>query len=117
MSAALGLSINDLIYLGVSGGVSFSEVNSIRARNGDGSNQIANATTESGKGYDGRAWFDAGGIQGHLGGGVMVEPIQDKLRIGLSYQAPPGFFDGAQFSSNRRRLGIECTTLSASVPC
>lgn len=95
LSAAAGVSISDMIYLGLSGGLAFSNVDSIRARNGDGSNQISNAAG-SGKGYDGRAWLDAAGTQGHLGAGAMVEPIADKLRIGLSYQAPPGFFDGVE---------------------
>lgn len=82
LSGALSFSIHDLIHLGVSGGVAFSEVNTIRAKVLNNSNNLA---------LEGRAWVDASDINAHLGGGVVITPWKnDELRLGFSYQMPVG---------------------------
>lgn len=82
LSGAVSFSMWDLVHLGVSGGVAFSEVNTVRAKVLSNSNNLA---------LEGRAWVDASSINGQLGGGVVVTPFRnDELRLGLSYQAPVG---------------------------
>lgn len=82
LSGALSLSMHDLVHIGVSGGVAFSEVNTIRAKVLNNSNNL---------GLEGRAWVDASDVNAHLGAGVVVTPFKnDSLRLGLSYQMPVG---------------------------
>jgi long-chain fatty acid transport protein len=82
-SGAAAVSIKNLIHVGLSGGVAISQVNTIRAREPSGSNDITR---------EGRAWVDASDVNFHLGGGLMVTPLDDmqKLRLAASYQAPVG---------------------------
>jgi long-chain fatty acid transport protein len=84
LSIPIAVGIMDKVYLGASIGPAFSSIDSIRARNADGAND--NIVTE------GRTWLDVKSVNLHVGGGVLVAPLDDpkKLRIGLSYQAPPG---------------------------
>lgn len=82
VSGAVSFSIQKLIHLGLSGGVAFSEVNTIRAKVLNNSNNLD---------LEGRAWIDASDVNGHLGGGVVVTPFKnDELRLGFSYQMPVG---------------------------
>lgn len=82
ISGAFSIGISKLVYIGVSGGVALNQIDTLRARNGDGTNNL---------GSEGRAWLDVSKANGHLGGGIMITPLDGKLRIGASYQAPPGF--------------------------
>ncbi len=83
LSGALSFSIHELVHLGLSGGVAFSEVNTVRAKVLDNSNNLAR---------EGRAWVDASDVNAHLGLGIVVTPFKnDELRLGLSYQMPVGF--------------------------
>lgn len=81
VSGAFSIGISKLIHIGISGGVALNQIDSLRARNADGSN---NLDTE------GRAWLKAAKWTGHLGGGILFTPLDGKMRIGFSYQAPPG---------------------------
>lgn len=84
LSAAAAVNYGKFISLGVSGGVSLNSVDSVRARN---------AAADTDLDTEGRAWLRAKNITPQLGVGVMLTPLgdQDALRIGVSYQAPPGF--------------------------
>jgi long-chain fatty acid transport protein len=82
ISAGVAVGISKLVYIGVSGGVAQSEIDSLRARNANGDNSVV---------QEGRAWLEASKFNGHFGAGVMVTPLDGKLRIGASYQAPPAF--------------------------
>ncbi len=98
ISGAAALSINDMIHLGVSGGAAISQVDSLRARNSNGNDDMT---------FEGRAWVKTSTVHGQLGGGVMVTPLEDPkaLRIGLSYQAPPGISDAKSEGTLSMYLG------------
>ncbi len=81
VAGAFSISFSKLVHIGLSGGAALTQIDSLRARNGDGSN---NLDTE------GRAWFKGEKWNGHIGGGIMLTPLEGRLRIGASYQAPPG---------------------------
>ncbi len=84
ISGALALSVKDWISFGVSGGVALNDIDTLRSRDSSGNTDLAN---------EGRAWFKGSSVTPQLGGGIMITPMhdKDKLRIGLSYQAPPNF--------------------------
>lgn len=63
-----------------------SRVNTIRARNSDGSDDLVSG----GRLQEGRSWIDVDGWNLGAGLGVIWEPI-DQLWIGASYQSKPGF--------------------------
>lgn len=88
ISGAAALSIHDMVYVGVSGGAAITQVDALKAKNVDGSNNL-NA--------EGRARVFGEGLHGQLGAGIMVKPL-DSLRIGFSYQAPVGI-DGVVLPS------------------
>ena len=73
------------LSVGLSGNLIYSVVNTLRARNADGS---ANVATE------GRSYTDAHGWQGSFGLGLMYEAQRDKLWFGVSYQARPNVSGG-----------------------
>ncbi len=81
ISGAFSVGISKLIHIGISGGVALTSIDSLRARNGNGSNDVS---------AEGRAWLKASKFNGQIGGGIMITPMDGKMRIGLSYQAPPG---------------------------
>jgi long-chain fatty acid transport protein len=83
LSAGLAAAISDYVAVGLSGGLAFSTVDSLRARETSGTTDLS---------LEGRAWFDGRSIDPQLGGGIIGRPLgDDTLRIALSYQAPPGF--------------------------
>lgn len=81
ISGAFSIGISKIVHIGISGGVALNQIDTLRARNGDGSNNLDS---------EGRAWLDVSKANGQLGGGIMITPLEGKLRIGASYQAPPG---------------------------
>jgi len=88
LSAAVAVRLADIVYIGVSGGAALSSINTIRARTAAGDNAMGDR--------EGRAWLDASAWDAQIGGGVLITPFvedRDRLRIGLSYQAPPGIMD------------------------
>jgi long-chain fatty acid transport protein len=87
ISGAIGVRLADIVHIGVSGGVSLDTINTLRARAASGNNPIGR--------LEGRAWLDASAVHPQLGGGVLITPLEDReqLKIGLSYQAPPGFMN------------------------
>lgn len=88
LSAAIAVRLADIVHVGVSGGLALSSINTIRARTAAGDNSMGDR--------EGRAWLDASAWDAQIGGGVLITPFvedRDRLRIGLSYQAPPGIMD------------------------
>jgi long-chain fatty acid transport protein len=82
VSGAVAFSMFDFVHIGISGGIALSQVDTIRARVlGTNNNDLA---------QEGRAWLQASGVNGQVGGGVLLTPLDGKLRIGASYQAPAG---------------------------
>lgn len=83
ISAAASVSISELVHVGMSGGVAINQVNTLRAKALDNSDNL-NA--------EGRAWLNAKDMNAHLGAGIVVTPWKNNdLRLGFSYQAPVGF--------------------------
>lgn len=68
--------------LGVSASYYISEIDTIRARNSDGTDDLTN---------EGRSWLEASGGDIGLGIGLMWEPLEDQLWVGASWQSQPGF--------------------------
>ncbi|MCA9625228.1 MAG: outer membrane protein transport protein, partial [Myxococcales bacterium] len=82
VSAAFSVSISELVHLGISGGIAINQVDTIRAKTLDGSNNLL---------AEGRALLQGKSIDPQLGGGVVVTPFKNNdLRLGVSYQAPVG---------------------------
>jgi long-chain fatty acid transport protein len=79
-SVAAAYDILDRVSIGAAFNVVKSDVDTLRARTADGSN---NLTTE------GRSWIDVGGWHATFGVGVIGEVAEEKVWIGASYQARP----------------------------
>jgi long-chain fatty acid transport protein len=81
------------LSVGVSANYYIHQLNTLRARNGDGSDDLdARDTDGNSLGLrEGRSWLDAEGTNVGLGFGVLWEASEDELWIGLSYQSQPGF--------------------------
>lgn len=88
ISFGAAFSIFDMVHIGVSAGPAISQIDSLRARTAlQSTGTQFDAVTE-----EGRALLKTKGTDAHIGGGVLVTPLDDPktLRIGVSYQAPPG---------------------------
>jgi long-chain fatty acid transport protein len=88
----IGLSI------GASGSAIRSETDSIRARNGDGSDDLVDSF---GKLKEGRSWLKASGWQGGFGLGLIWQ-WQKRLWIGASYTSQPNVVGGMTLKGNLR---------------
>lgn len=75
------------LSFGVAGNLYFSEVNTLRARNADGTDNLVAA---DGGLLEGRSLLDVSGVHFGFGAGVLWEPLPDALWIGGSYQSQPG---------------------------
>ncbi len=77
------------LSIGASASFIYSNINSIRARNADGSDDVLGP---NGALSEGRALLETSGIGMTMGAGLHWEPMEDgKLRLGLSYMAPANF--------------------------
>lgn len=91
LAASLGVAykIESIrLSFGLSGTLYLSSIDTIRARNSDGTDRLV---TESGRLQEGRSWLEASSTDIGLGAGVMWEPVEDTLWVGASYQSQPGF--------------------------
>ncbi len=73
------------LSIGVTGNLIISNVDTLRARNGDGSNRL---------GSEGRSYLNVSGISGSFGIGAMFEAVPKTLWFGASYQSLPGVVGG-----------------------
>lgn len=81
--------------IGVSGSAVRSSIDSIRARNPDGTdNLVSGSSPDNFLLKEGRSWLRADGWQGAFAVGVTVEPLTDKLWIGASYSSQPNVTGG-----------------------
>jgi long-chain fatty acid transport protein len=95
LTGALAFNIRDWnLSIGVSGSAIRSEVNTIRARNTDGSDDLTADGTDDGPLKEGRSQIDVSGWQGGFGVGLIWQPLPDELWLGLSYQSQPGVSGG-----------------------
>jgi long-chain fatty acid transport protein len=76
------------LALGISGNLYFNEVNTVRARN---ANATDNLIAADGTLIEGRSLLDVTSTAFGLGAGVLWEALPKKLWLGASYQSQPGF--------------------------
>jgi long-chain fatty acid transport protein len=80
----------------------FSTVNTLRARNANGTDNLVSGT---GSLAEGRSLLDVSGVHFGLGAGVLWEPIRNALWVGASYQSQPGFGSMHLTGTLRNTLG------------
>ena len=92
------------LSIGVSASFIYSNINSIRARNVDGSDDVLGP---NGALLEGRSLLETSGIGMTMGAGLHWEPMEDgKLRLGLSYMAPANFGQDMRLSGTlNQQLG------------
>lgn len=73
------------LSIGVSGNIILSTIDTIRARNSDGSNNVQS---------EGRSYLNVSGTGGSFGVGAVFEAIPEALWIGASYQSRPNISGG-----------------------
>jgi long-chain fatty acid transport protein len=71
------------LSIGLSGNLYLSKLVTIRARNSDGSDTVDP--------IEGRSVADVESTDFGLGAGLLWEPVEDSLWVGLSWQSKPGF--------------------------
>jgi long-chain fatty acid transport protein len=82
------------LTIGVSGSAIYTSFDTIRARNGDGTDNIVSGQPGDFALKEGRSWLQASGWQGGFAVGMTAEPIDDKLWIGASYTSQPNVTGG-----------------------
>ncbi len=70
------------LSIGVGANMYINEIDTARARTASGRDDVA---------VEGRSYLVADSTDFGLGVGVLAEPLEDKLWLGLSYQTAPGF--------------------------
>lgn len=81
--------------IGVSGSAIRSSIDSIRARNPDGTDNLVSGTNPDNFVLkEGRSWLQADGWQAGFAVGVTFEPLDNKLWIGASYTSQPNIVGG-----------------------
>lgn len=88
-TAAIAITIPKTnLSVGVNGSLVYSWVNTIRARNSNGSDDVSTDVALQ----EGRAWIDAKGIQAAAAVGLYWAPEgSGKVKVGVSYTIRPGF--------------------------
>ncbi len=84
------------LVIGISGSAIRNSMDSIRARNADGTdNLVSGNMPESFVLKEGRSWLKADGWTGGFAVGLASEAIEDVLWIGASYTSQPGVAGGS----------------------
>jgi long-chain fatty acid transport protein len=81
ISFAAAYDIGKYVSVGAGFNVILSQIETVRAREVSGTNDVA---------LEGRSLIDVRGTNASFGAGVLAEPIPGKLWLGASYQAQPG---------------------------
>lgn len=77
------------LTIGVSGSLIIHQVETVRSRNSDGTDDVL---TSTGALKEGRSWVKASGLNAGASVGLYYEPLEDRsLRFGVSYTSQPGF--------------------------
>jgi len=87
-SAGASYQLHEMVSLGLSVNYVQSSIDTVRARNSNGSDDLVQANGSSLE--EGRSYLNAKGSDVSVGLGVLIQPL-DTLRIGYSYQTQPGF--------------------------
>jgi long-chain fatty acid transport protein len=94
------------LSLGVTGNLVLSSVDTIRARNANGTDDLE---TSTGALQEGRSYMNVSGKTGSIGAGVIWQPA-DNLWIGGSYQSKPGFGEMQLEGRLKQKLGALAPT-------
>lgn len=101
ITGALAFNIRKIgLSIGISGNAIRSEINTIRARNPDGSDDLVDVTpTGELRLKEGRSAIDAKGWQGSFGVGVVYDVLSlGKYFLGISYQSQPNVAGGMELN-------------------
>lgn len=101
LTAGAAYDILDRVSIGASLNIIRSEVNTIRAREPSGTNNI---------GIEGRSLIDVGGWNASFALGIIGEVAPEKVWIGFSYQAQPGMGEMALEGTLTNNYGGSVTT-------
>ena len=82
------------LTLGFSGSAIYSSIDTVRARNADGTDNLVSGQPDAFALKEGRSWLKAGGWQGGFAAGFTVEPVKDIFWIGGSYTSQPNVTGG-----------------------
>jgi long-chain fatty acid transport protein len=83
------------LTLGFSGSAIYSSIDTVRARNADGTDNLVSGTEpDNFRLKEGRSWLTASGWQGGFAAGFTVEPVKDIFWIGGSYTSQPNVTGG-----------------------
>lgn len=89
-SAGASYQLHDMISLGLAVNYVKSSIDTVRARNSDGSDNLVQAAgIHEGALEEGRSYLSAEGGDVAIGVGILVTP-SEALRVGYSYQSQPG---------------------------
>lgn len=90
----------------------FHTVSTVRARNADDSDST---TGGDGRISEGRSYLTAQGLNMTMAGGLFFEPraLKRKLKLGLSYTAPPGFGETRMSGDLTQQLGTSAVATEA----
>lgn len=96
ITGALAFDIKRIgLSIGVSGSAIRSEVNTVRARNADGTDDLVTGTAESFMLKEGRSAIDVTGWQGGFGIGLVYDVLKKgKYFLGISYTSQPNVVGG-----------------------
>ena len=97
ITGALGFKIKAAanLTIGVSGSAIYSSIDTVRARNADGTdNLVSGNDPDSFVLKEGRSWLEASGWQGGFAAGFTVEPVKDVFWLGGSYTSQPNVTGG-----------------------
>ncbi len=104
LTAATAFHVEDAnLSLGLSLSGIKSEINSIRARNAGGSDDLV-ASAEDPSLIEGRALLDAAGYQVGFGAGLIWQPLPDELWLGLSYTSKPNVSGGMELEGELTQI-------------
>jgi long-chain fatty acid transport protein len=90
------------LSLGLSGNLYLSRVNTLRARNPDGTDKLV---ASDGSLLEGRSLLDVTGAHFGIGAGVLWEALAERLWLGASYQSQPGLGTMTMSGSLRNVFG------------
>lgn len=96
------------LSVGVGANLVYSVVDTIRASNSDGTDDLV---TTGGRQQEGRSWLDVTDLTFALGVGVTYSPRED-IVFGLSYQSQPGFGDMSYEGKLTNKLGLNPTAVT-----
>jgi long-chain fatty acid transport protein len=92
VSLGASYEVHPTLSVGLAANLVMSSIDTVRARNTDGSDDLTFDITGEQRLLEGRSYLNASGRDVSVGAGVLWSPTQT-VRVGYSYQSQPGFGD------------------------